>query len=143
MNKKVVFLVVLLECILAVFMVSFFGQAIEDSKKQILCQDIYFTYEDGTKIEDGTMIEYKLSDTNMSYQLYWVMETSQTSKREVHFESNNPLVQVNDGDGVVNFLFADPADAVSVVITIYAMDGSLKKDTITWVPKRGGGIVDM
>ena len=78
MNKKIVFLVVLLECILAVFVVSFFGQAIEDSKRQILCQDIYFTYASGEKIEDGKMIEYTLSGT-IEYQLYYKMETEKTS----------------------------------------------------------------
>ena len=53
MNKKIVFLVVLLECILAVFVVSVFGHAIEDSRAQILCKDLYFTTESGEKIEDN------------------------------------------------------------------------------------------
>ena len=137
MNKKVVFLVVLLECILAIFIVSIFGHAIEDTRRQILCQDIYFVTESGEKIEDGEMIEYKLEGSNRSYQLYWVMETSETSNKEVMFESDNPYVLVSD-DGLVTFV-----KMVDAVITVKAIDGSGKMDSITLVPIRGGGNVDI
>ena len=136
MNKKVVFLVVLLECILAVFLVSIFGHAIEDARRQILCEEIYFTDENGEKIEDGEMIEIALTDTNISYQLYWVMITGKTSNREVVFESDNPSVKVNSV-GLVTFL-----DEPAVTITIRTIDGSGKTDSITFIPKRGGGTVD-
>ena len=118
MNKKVVFLVVLLECILAVFIVSIFGHAIEDARRQILCQDLYFVSESGEKVEDGAMIEYSLTDSNISYQLYWVMETSEVSNKEVVFESSDPMVKVNNL-GLVTFL-----EETDVVITIRAIDGS-------------------
>ena len=137
MNKKIVFLVVVLECILAIFLVSFFGHAIEDDRRQILCQDLYFVDKDGVEIEDGTMIEYKLTDSNISYQLYWVMETSEASNKEVAFETDNPLVTVN-ADGLVTFY-----EETDVVITIRALDGSGKTDSITLVPKRGGGVVEI
>ena len=138
MNKKVAFLFVLLECILAVFIVSFFGHAIEDSRRQILCQDIYFTYASGEKIEDGKMIEYTLSDTTIEYQLYYKMETDKTSNRDVVFESSEPDKVFVDNLGKVIFF-----EETDVVITVRATDGSLKMDSITLVPKRGGGIVDM
>ena len=137
MNKKVVFLVVLLECILAIFIISVFGHAIEDARRQILCQDLYFVTETGEKIEDGEMIEYKLTDSNISYQLYWVMETGETSNKEVEFESSDPMVKVNSL-GLVTFL-----EETDVVITIRAIDGSGRTDRITLVPIRGGGIVEI
>ena len=137
MNKKIVFLVVLLECVLAIFIVSVFGHAIEDSRKQILCQELYFVTENGEMIEDGEMIEYKLTDSNISYQLYWVMETGATSNKEVVFESSDPMVKVNSL-GLVTFL-----EETDVVITIRALDGSGRTDSITLVPKRGGGIVEI
>lgn len=137
MNKKVVFLVVLLECILAVFIVSFFGHAIEDANKQILCKDIYFTYENGEKIEDGVMIEYELKGSNICYQLYWTLETENTTLREVEFESDNENVTV-DSDGLITFF-----EKTDVVITIRAKDGSGKTDSITLVPIRGGGVVEI
>ena len=136
MNKKVVFLVVLLECILAVFLVSIFGHAIEDERRQILCEEIYFVDEHGEKIEDGEMLEYSLVGSDINYQLYWVMETDKTSNKEVTFESSNPLVKVNS-EGLVMFI-----EEVPVVITIRAVDGSGKSDSITLVPKSGGVVVD-
>ena len=136
MNKKVVFLVVLLECILAIFIVSIFGHAIEDSRRQILCQDIYFVDANGEKIEDGEMIEYELVGSDINYQLYWVMETDKTSNKEVVFESSNALVKVNS-EGLVMFI-----EEVPVVITVRAVDGSGKSDSITLVPKSGDIVVD-
>ena len=65
------------------------------------------------------------------------METDKTSNKEVIFKSDNPLVKVNSL-GLVTFL-----EETDVVITIEAADGSGKMDSITLVPKRGGGIVDM
>ena len=136
MNKKVVFLVVLLECILAIFIVSIFGHAIEDSRRQILCQDIYFVDANGEKIEDGEMIEYELLGSDINYQLYWVMETDKTSNKEVIFESSNTLVKVNS-EGLVMFI-----EEVPVVITVRAVDGSGKSDSVTLVPKSGDVVVD-
>ena len=136
MNKKVVFLVVLLECILAIFIVSIFGHAIEDSRRQILCQDIYFVDANGEKIEDGEMIEYSLVGSDINYQLYWVMETDKTSNKEVVFESSNALVKVNS-EGLVMFI-----EEVPVVITVRAVDGSGKSDSVTLVPKSGDIVVD-
>ena len=136
MNKKVVFLVVLLECILAIFIVSIFGHAIEDSRRQILCQDIYFVDANGEKIEDGEMIEYELVGSDINYQLYWVMETDKTSNKEVIFESSNTLVKVNS-EGLVMFI-----EEVPVVITVRATDGSGKSDSVTLVPKAGDIVVD-
>lgn len=136
MNKKVVFLVVLLECILAIFIVSIFGHAIEDSRRQILCQDIYFVDANGEKIEDGEMIEYELVGSDINYQLYWVMETDKTSNKEVVFESSNALVKVNS-EGLVMFI-----EEVPVVITVRAVDGSGKSDSVTLVPKSGDVVVD-
>ena len=136
MNKKVVFLVVLLECILAIFIVSIFGHAIEDSRRQILCQDIYCVDANGEKIEDGEMIEYELVGSDINYQLYWVMETDKTSNKEVIFESSNTLVKVNS-EGLVMFI-----EEVPVVITVRATDGSGKSDSVTLVPKAGDIVVD-
>lgn len=137
MNKKIVFLVVLLECILAVFIVSFFGHAIDDSRKQILCKEIYFTYENGEKIEED-MIEVQLSDSNRTYKLYWKIETEDTTLQEVEFESSEEMVKVNN-KGEVTFL----EDVPSVVIVIKAKDGSDKYDKITLTVPIGGGEVEI
>ena len=136
MNKKVVFLVVLLECLLAVLIVNLFGHVILDPSKQIVCKDLYFSTESGEKIEDGEIIEYSLTDSNISYQLYWVMEATDVSNKEVVFESNHPMVKVNSL-GLVTFI-----EEVSVIITVRAVDGSGKMDSIALVPAMRDVVVD-
>ena len=140
MNKKIVFLIVSLECILAVVIVSVFGHAIEASRTEILCKEIYFTYSEGEKkgqkIEDGVMITVD-TDT-LDYQLTWVMETDKTSNKEVLFTSSKPdVVKVNPATGLVTF-----TEKTDVKITVQAKDGSGAMDSITLIPKRGGGIVE-
>ena len=137
MSKKIVVLAVFLECILAVFLISFFGKIIEDLRADVLCEDIYFTYETGEKIEDGVSIEVTLTDSKASYQLYWALGPENVSNKEVIFTSSKPEYVVIDGTGNVTF-FED----VDVVITIKALDGSGKTDSIMLIPKRntsGGG----
>jgi uncharacterized protein YjdB len=83
------------------------------------------------------MIEYELTDADISYQLYWVMETEKTSNKEVVFESSDPMVKVSPL-GLVTFL-----EETDVIITIRAIDGSGRTDSITLVPKRMGDKVDL
>ncbi len=131
MNKKLVILAVLLECILAVLLVSFFGKAIEDARKDVLCEDIYFVTETGEKIDDDVGIEVELSDTKLSYKLYWEIIAKNTTKKEVEFVSSKPESVIIDQTGIVTFL-----EETDVVITIRATDGSGKSDSITLIPVR-------
>ena len=131
MNKKLVILAVLLECLLAVLLVSFFGKAIEDARKDVLCEDIYFVTETGEKIDDDVGIEVELSDTKLSYKLYWKIIAKNTTKKEVEFVSSKPESVIIDQTGIVTFL-----EETDVVITIRATDGSGKSDSITLIPVR-------
>ena len=137
MNKKVVFLVVLLECILAVFLVSFFGGIIENSYAQILCKDVYFVSESGEKMEEE-LVSYSVSASNRSYQLYWKLEAKDVTQKEVKFISSKPEKVFVDASGLVTFI-----EETDVTITIYVTDGSGLTDSITLVPKRGGGVVEI
>ena len=65
MNKKVVYIVILIECILAVFLISFFGQAIFNAIRNVPVEEVYFTYEDGTKIEDDVPLKFELKGTSV------------------------------------------------------------------------------
>ena len=137
MNKKVIFLVVILECILAIFLVSILGIAIEDARAEKLCKDIYFVDENGEKIPDGVVIEYDPDD--VCYQLHWVLVAEDTTQKEVEFVSNNENVLVDRTTGLVTFREV----GASAEITIMAKDGSMKTDTIILVPKlKGGGNVN-
>ena len=46
MSKKIVVIVVLVECILAVLLISFFGQEIYNAKNNVKTTEIYFTNEE-------------------------------------------------------------------------------------------------
>ena len=110
MSKKIVVLAVFLECILAVFLISFFGKIIEDLRADVLCEEIYFTDETGEKIEDGVAIEVTLTDLKMSHQLYWVLGPENVSNKEVSFTSSKPEYVIIDPTG--NVTFFDDVDVV-------------------------------
>ena len=99
-------------------------------RASILCEEVYFVYETGEKIEDETQIKVSLSPSKRSYQLYWKIETEQTSNKEVEFVSSKPEYVAIDQTGTVTF-FVD----TDVIITIRALDGSGKTDSITLVPE--------
>ena len=138
MNKKIVFLSVVIECILAIFVVSFFGKAVEDARAEKLCREIYFVDENGEKIPDGQNIEVEFIGSYISYQLNWKIIAEDATEKEVEFISNNEFVIVNSL-GLVTFLDKE----ASAEITILAKDGSGKKDVITLMPKlKGGGDIE-
>jgi hypothetical protein len=144
MNKKVVFLVVILECILAVFIVSFFGKAIEDARAKNLCQEIYFVDANGEKIPDGENIEVVFEGSSISYKLYWEIIAPDATEKEVEFISNNDLVKLSLYGKEKNCILVTFVDKeASAEITILAKDGSGKKDVITLMPEmKDGGDID-
>lgn len=137
MNKKVVYIVILIECILAVFLISFFGQAIFNAIRNVPVEEVYFTYEDGTKIEDDVPLKFELKGSQIDYQLYWYVGPKKAYNKKVKFTSSKPEeVEVNDA-GVVTFF-----EQVDVVITVTSIDGSNVIDSIRLVPqqKEGGEV---
>ena len=128
MNKKVVYIVILVECILAVFLISFFGNAIFQAIVNVPVQEVYFTYEDGTKIEDGKALK-----------LYWTVGPEDATDDSVKFTSSKPEFAEVDEFGRVSF-YERTGD---VVITVTSADGSNVTDTIHIVLQNSaGGDVD-
>ena len=138
MNKKIIVIVVIVECILAILLISFLGKAIETIMKNVYSEDVYFTDADGEKIADEVVIEFTLSDTNRDYQLFWVVESKRTTNKDVIFSSNKEGVVV-DETGKVTFL----DDVSDVIITVKTLDGSEKSDSITIVCLRDMGNIDV
>ena len=130
MNRKVVIIVVLVECILAVLLISFFGQAIFNNINNVPANEVYFVNQDGVKIEEKT-IEVELSDSKLSYQLYWKIEPEKVTDKSVEFISSKPDFVTVSKTGLVTFYVE-----TDVSITIRTLDGSNKSDTIVLVPKR-------
>lgn len=125
MSKKIVLIVVLIECILAVLLISVFGQAIYNSGPKLVTE-IYFTYENGEKIEDGKQLVVTLTDSKRDYQLYWEIDPENASDGSVKFTSSEDGVVV-DSNGKVTFI----KDVLSVVIMVESLDGGNKRDAIT------------
>ena len=139
MSKKIVFLIVLIECILAVLLIGVFGGAIFSAINKKPVTDLYFMDKDGVKIEDNINLEVELTDSQRDVQLYWVVVPDDASEQKVSFTSSKPDVAIVSESGLVTF-FEDE----SVTITVQALDGSNKTDTIIIVPTRHvGGNVDI
>ena len=128
MSKKIVFIVVLIECILAVLLISVFGQAIYDASPKPV-SDVYFTYENGDKIEDGVRLNVELRGGNISYQLHWTVEPENAENSSVRFTSSKPNDVSVDENGLVTFF-----KVVDVTIIVSALDGSNKTDSIVLLP---------
>ncbi len=140
MNKKVVYIVILIECVLAVLAISFFGQAIFSATHNVSVNELYFTYEDGTMIEDGKALKFELKGSKNEYQLYWTIGPDNAANKEVRFTSSKPEFAEVDEDGVVTF-YEKTGD---VTIIISTTDGSNIVDSIRIVlQKTSGGDVDI
>ena len=135
MNKKVMILIVIAECILAVLLIGVIGLAIESSYNDSTCREVYFTTEDGTRLAADEIITVERPE--WGYQLYYGFEPEDTTNKTVIFTSSKPdKVTVNER-GLVTFI-----EDTDVNITISSNNG--KTATITLVPKRNThGTVDL
>ena len=148
MNKKIVILVVVVECILAVLMIGIVGKAIETYFNEIKADEIYFTTHDGEKLEKGDLykekenvIEKKDNDfitievarIDRGYQLDWMIIAEDTSDKSVTFtaesKNENYEAEVNE-TGYVSIYALDEYenpfnenDEISVIITIRTVNG--------------------
>ena len=127
MNKKIVFIITLIECVLAVLFISVFGQAIFSITRKDVT-DIYFVYENGEKIEDNKIITVELTDSVRDYRMFWKIEPIDANNPTVAFAVNKPEAVEISPSGVITFFKEG-----SIVVTIYTTDGSNKSDSITIV----------
>lgn len=125
MNKKIVFIITLIECVLAVLFISVFGQAIFSITPKGV-SEIYFTYENGEKIEDNKTILVRLTDSELDYRVYWKVLPKDAHNPSIGFAVSKPDSATVSESGVVTFFKEG-----TVQITIYTTDGSNKSDTIT------------
>ncbi len=126
MNKKTLILVVLVECILAILLISIFGKAIESLYQKTLCTEIYFVDENGERIEENALIKVDVNDANLDYQLKWVVLPDDASNKDVSFTASPSKYAVIDRYGKLTFL----QENVSITVVISATDGSGKQATI-------------
>ena len=128
MNKKVMILIVFVECVLAILLIAVLGKAVESYNYEVGAQEIYFkTAAAGERLENGETVQ--LDRTDRGYQLYYEILPSDTSDKTVTFRSSKPDSVVVDQTGYVTFF-----DDVDVSITVTTKNG--KSATVVLVPKR-------
>ncbi len=156
MNKKVMILIVILECVLSILLIAVIGKAIETFFQETEAQEIYFTTADGAVLEPSTLYKEKEGTTetiesdqiiievarpDRGYQLHWLIIADNTSDRTVRFNaiSQNPDVEVTvDENGFVHF-----EDDVVATVTISTKNG--RTATVLLVPRQKdiGGVVTL
>lgn len=139
MNKKIVILIVIVECIAAILLVSFWGKMIESLHPVVVATAVYITDGDGNRYEEGSTINIELTDSVRTYQLHWEVSPSDASNKAVEFliddgdddpTNDDDDVIVSDS-GLVTF-FVDR----SIMIIVRTKDGSQQRATIILSPVR-------
>ena len=156
MNKKVMILIVVIECVLSILLIAVIGKAIESYYKEVEAQEIYFTTAEGeillpgmlykekegtTETIDSDRIIIEVARPDRGYQLHWLIIAEETSDRSVIFnaraQDKNVEVTV-DENGFVHF-----EDDVVVTVTISTKNG--RTATVLLTPRQGGqsGVVTL
>jgi hypothetical protein len=140
MNKKVILFVVIIECIAAIMLVSFWGKIVESLNSYNVIREISFTDKDGNVYEDNEQVQIVFENGEISYQLYWVISPDDANSDEVEFITNREDDEVIvSEEGLVTFIVD-----TDVTITIRATDEGREEATITLYPKQQvSGIIDI
>ncbi len=144
MNKKLIILIVALECVFSVFLVSLFGPMIEALHTKILVTDVYLIDEQGERLvpeEEKSIPSVAISlpgDLDYHFALE-VLETDATDK-SVTVTTNRPAEEIEirmdkNGRGFT-VTFLNPM-LKSVTVTATANDGSAKTASV-YIEKEGG-----
>ena len=156
MNKKVMILIVVIECILSILLIAVLGKAIETYFNETEAQEIHFTTAEGVVLEPGTLYKEKegttesiesdqivieVSRPDRGYQLHWLIIAENTSDRSVTFtaKSQDKDIEVSvDENGFVHF-----EDDVVATVTISTKNG--RTATVLLLPRQSGqgGVVTL
>ena len=133
MNKKIIILIVALECIFAVFLISVFGPMVESLHTKKSVKEIYFLDDKGNRMENDSSFFVDLQ-VSRSFHYEFVINPSDATDRTVkviHNRSDEEIEIEMDANGsgfTVHFLSKDVA---SLKITVRANDSSQKQAIIT------------
>lgn len=134
MNKKLIILIVALECVFSVFLISIFGPMVEAIHSGVPVSEIYFTNEEGERLPDGAIIEVDLEDTR-SVSLSWVILPEGATNKAVTVTADlgEDCIRISeDADGLGARITFRKTEAVH--ITVRATDGSTVSATVTLKP---------
>ena len=149
MNKKVMILIVVIECVLSILLIAVVGKAIETYFNETEAQEIYFTTADGAVLEGGTLYREKdgtiesidsdrivieVARPDRGYQLHWQIIAENTTDRSVKFsaKSQDPDIVVSvDENGFVFF-----EEDTNATITISTKNG--RTASVLLIPRQSG-----
>ena len=147
MNKKVMVLVVILECIVSILLIAIMGIVVEAFTNETEAEEVHFLTSSGEvmapghlyKEQDGSVREVdndqiiiEVYRPDRGYQLHWEVITEKTTDKSVTFLaiSQNPDVEVKvDEDGFVHF-----DDDVVATVTVSTKNG--RTATVLLIPRQ-------
>lgn len=141
MNKKLIVLIVALECVFSIFLISIFGPMIEALHAKIIVKDLYFVDEAGERMLNAETVTVNL-DESRSFHFDFEVVTEEATDRTVeiiHNRTDEEILLEEDVDGfgfTVHFLSKNIS---SVTIIVRANDSSQKSASIT-LSKSGSNI---
>lgn len=121
MSKKMIILIQLAVCVIAIIVISLYGRNPENWRDFNYCESLYFLVDD-SRVPRGYEIE--LENDTETYQLIWFVGPENATIKTVRFLSYNENVLV-DENGLVTFLSDEGA-----TIYIYTTDNSLLSSEI-------------
>ena len=134
MNKKLMILIVALECVFSVFLISIFGPMVEAIHSGVPVSEICFLDENGERLADGTVLEVDL-ENERSVSLSWLIlpEDAKNKTVTVTADVGEDVVRITeDEDGLGARITFRKTEVVR--ITVRATDGSTESATITLKP---------
>lgn len=142
MNKKLIILIVALECVFSVFLVSLFGPMIEALHAEVLVSEIHLVDENGERLvpEEGKILPSVAISLPGDLDYHFVLEIldEKATDKSVTVTTDNPEVTVlmdRNGRGFT-VTFENPM-LKSVTVTVTANDGSAKTASV-YIEKAGG-----
>ena len=147
MNKKVMVLVVILECVVSILLIAIMGIVVEAFTNETEAEEVHFLTESGEVMESGHL--YKEQDGSVrevdndqiiievyrpdrGYQLHWEVITERTTDKSVTFLaiSSDPEIEVLvDENGFVFF-----EDDVVATVTVSTKNG--RTATVLLIPRQ-------
>lgn len=157
MSKKIIVLIEIIVCIMAIVVVSLFGLQAENWRDVVYVTSIAFYEDDITMVDsvyngkEGKYLQINLQPDDESYQIKWRVAPENATNSKIIFTFSGGMQQENgivtDGDIAVTpegWLYFPGGKAKSVDIIAKTTDGSNKTATLRIrVSENGGGVLPL
>lgn len=142
MNKKLIILIVALECVFSVFLISIFGPMIEALHSKVLVEDLYLLDEEGQRMvapEGQELPSVKITmPGDIDYKFTVMVESDEATDKSFTITHNrsDEEIEITQKKNVITVTFIT-LEITDVTVTVTANDGSLCYATVI-ITKSGG-----